>query len=253
MIEVDVHLTKDGVPVVVHDDTLERCSNVAMIYPDRAPWRVADFTLGEIMSLDAGSWFVRTDPFGQIAAGNVPPEDVATFVSGHVRIPTLRAVLMMVQQQKCLINIEIKNFPAFYPEIASKVVAEVRRAGVGDSVIFSSFDHEILMELKEIAPEIPRAALAGQPIYPLTPYLNETLGVVAYNPGLEVLGFQSVDYREKGAFKKDIIRQAYDAGMAVFVWTVNDPKIMRELIDAGAAGIFTDFPQLLAEILKEKN
>lgn len=55
--ELDVHLTKDGNVVVVHDSTLARTTNVEELYPDRKPWRVRDFTLDEIRRLDAGRWF----------------------------------------------------------------------------------------------------------------------------------------------------------------------------------------------------
>lgn len=251
MAEVDVHLTKDGIPVVIHDDTLERCSNVAEMFPERMPWRIADFTMAEIATLDAGSWFVREDPFGQIAAGKVPQDDINLFLSGSVRIPTLKSVLKMLKGFKRPINLEIKNFPAYYPDIASKVVKEVRDAEISDWVIFSSFDHEILHELKVIAPDIPRAVLAEQPIYPLEPYCTDTLGAFAYNPSLDVLGFSSSDYLKNGRFRIDIINKAIENDLAVFVWTVNDPKIMQQLLDAGISGIFTDFPQILSVILKK--
>ncbi|GAA4090268.1 glycerophosphodiester phosphodiesterase [Nonomuraea soli] len=57
MYELDVRQTKDGQLVVVHDSTLARTTDVERLYPDRAPWRVSDFTLAEIKQLDAGSWF----------------------------------------------------------------------------------------------------------------------------------------------------------------------------------------------------
>lgn len=56
-IENDVQRTKDGALVVIHDATLSRTTDVEQVFPDRSPWRVADFTLAEIRRLDAGSWF----------------------------------------------------------------------------------------------------------------------------------------------------------------------------------------------------
>src|SRR5437870_6129946 len=57
MVELDVHLSRDGELIVVHDDDLVRCSNVCEVFPVRAPWFVSDFTAQEIAKLDAGSWY----------------------------------------------------------------------------------------------------------------------------------------------------------------------------------------------------
>src|SRR5919206_4176055 len=56
-VEVDVQRTKDGVPVVIHDTTLARTTDVRRVHPRRAPWLVGDFTLAEIQRLDAGGWY----------------------------------------------------------------------------------------------------------------------------------------------------------------------------------------------------
>ena len=62
MWEFDVQLTADKKPIVVHDRTLTRTTNVEEVFPDRSCYKVDDFTLAEIKQLDAGSWFVREDP-----------------------------------------------------------------------------------------------------------------------------------------------------------------------------------------------
>jgi glycerophosphoryl diester phosphodiesterase len=56
-VEPDLQVTKDGVLVCLHDTTLARTTDAKTMFPDRSPWRVADFTLAEIQTLDAGSWF----------------------------------------------------------------------------------------------------------------------------------------------------------------------------------------------------
>ncbi|RCK78515.1 MAG: Glycerophosphoryl diester phosphodiesterase [Candidatus Ozemobacter sibiricus] len=249
MIELDVHLSKDGVPVVIHDDTLERTTDVARVFPQRAPWRVADFTAAELMRLDAGSWFVEQDPFGQIRAGQVSADDLALFCSGRVRLPTLKTALALIKELGCRVNIELKNFPAYYPGLAEKVVAEVRQSGIADRVLFSSFDHEILAELRRLAPEIPRAALVEDPVFPLKEYLVDLLGVVAYNPSRDVLGCDSIAWHREGRLREDVVRRAREAGLEVFVWTVNDPDQLAALVKVGVSGIFTDFPQRLRDLL----
>lgn len=59
VVEMDVHLTKDGIPIILHDDTLVRCSDVRKKFPKRKSYFVSDFTLKEIKTLDAGSWFSK--------------------------------------------------------------------------------------------------------------------------------------------------------------------------------------------------
>ncbi len=249
-IELDVHLSKDGRTVVVHDDTLERCSDVQVKFPDRAPWRVGDFTFAELRTLDAGRWFVNSDPYGQIAAGKVSPERVKLFETGSLRIPTLREVLDLAKGHKGKVNIEIKNYPSFYQGITLKVIGDIKATGMEKDVLISSFDHEILHQFKMLAPRLPRAALCDQPVFPLKEYLVDCLGAAVFNPGGDLMGFRSVEFIRSGKFRTDLIAAAHEAGLQVFVWTVNERAHLQALIDAGVDGIFTDFPQLLSEMLK---
>ncbi|HNV70311.1 MAG TPA: glycerophosphodiester phosphodiesterase family protein [Candidatus Ozemobacteraceae bacterium] len=245
MVELDVHLSKDGVPIVIHDDDLVRTTNAEEVYPDRAPWLVADFTAAELLMLDAGSWFVEKDPFGQIKAGAVPAADVAEYKSGRIRLPTLRTVLIWAARKGVRLNVEIKDFPVFYPGIVEKIVTEIRRAKLEQNVIISSFNHQALVDMQKVAPEIETGALNEDPVYPLKPYLVDLLQVKAYHPSFEVLGEKSVDYRRHGRMRTDIVQEAQQAGLKVNVWTVNDPAKMKSLIEAGVDGIITDFPQTL--------
>ena len=66
--ELDANYTKDGKLVVMHDDTLVRTTDVETAFPGRPSYRVCDFTLDEIKSLDAGSWYAGRDQFGRVAA-----------------------------------------------------------------------------------------------------------------------------------------------------------------------------------------
>ena len=84
-IELDLHMTKDGELVAIHDATLARTTNVEQVYPNRAPWRVRDFTLAEIKRLDAGTWFNKMFP--QYANKQYRKE----------KIPTLQEVIDFTQ------------------------------------------------------------------------------------------------------------------------------------------------------------
>jgi glycerophosphoryl diester phosphodiesterase len=264
MVELDVHLSKDGELIVVHDDDLVRCSNVKTVFPDRASYFVSDFTAEEIGRLDAGSWYVaelekpasRRQPFlrsltDDEVRAHVSDADRAHYASGKVRHPTLRACLERSRKLGLLVNIEIKSVPRLYPGIADKVVKLVDELKMEKEVIVSSFDHEQLAAVRKQSKRIATAVLAGDRLHEPGRYARELLDADAWNPGCygpsDTLGFGSVS----GVLDRTGIAAARKAGIGVNVWTENDPKRMRLLIDAGATGIFTDYPNRLQAVLRE--
>src|SRR5262245_27786405 len=106
MWELDVSVTADGELVALHDDSLARTTNAGALFPDRTPWLISTFTLAEVRQLDAGSWFVETDPFGTIAARTVTPAEQKALAGQP--IPTLREALLFTRDQQWRVNVEIK-------------------------------------------------------------------------------------------------------------------------------------------------
>ena len=95
-IEIDVQLTKDLVPVIIHDDTLSRTSNVSEVdrFAGRSPWKVSEFTFEELQSLDFGSWFNhRFEP-----------------------ILTLEKALSFAKEKHLFLNVEIKDLSDIFPD-----------------------------------------------------------------------------------------------------------------------------------------
>lgn len=237
--ELDVQLTKDGELVLMHDDVLTRTTNAREAFPERAPWRVADFTREEIQTLDAGSWFGHEDPFGTIRSGEVRAEEAQAF--GGERVPTLRDALLASSELDLFVNIELKGTP-FAPlssagrEMVEKVVSLVRELGMAERVIISSFDHERIRYLGEIAPEIPGAllvlSLPPDPVGYVRGY-----GAEAINPQLS-------------AYDREKARLLHEAGYGVYLWTVNDPRdLARFAAEPYVSGIITDWPQRLRPLV----
>lgn len=125
-IELDVHLSRDGHIVVIHDERLERTTDGSGL--------VAEKSLAELAELNAA----------------------AKFAQGFEKqaIPTLDQVFDAVGDACRLINIEIKSGVALYPGIEEKLVEFARERCVQDRVIFSSFNHYSLLALKKLAPEM---------------------------------------------------------------------------------------------------
>ncbi len=239
--ELDVTLTRDGAPVVFHDDTLTRTTDVATRpeFADRAPWRVADFTLAELRTLDAGSWFAARDPFGQVAAGLVAPETLAGFAG--LRVPTLAEALAFTRDRAWGVNLELKDQGGRPGEeaLVGGVVGLVGEFGLADRVLLSSFQHRYLAEAKRVAPRLALGVLVEGPA-PADPVaLVQGLGAQAYHP------------RWPRVSRAEIARLGA-AGIAVNAWTLNGEAEWQRALAAGVAGVFTDFPQRLAPLLKSR-
>ena len=237
MWELDVGMTADGELLVIHDSTLTRTSNVKEIFPKRQPWSLHEFTLEEIRKLDFGTWFAEEDPFGQIAAGVVSPTEAERY--RREAAPTLRQALGFTRDRNWHVNIEIKDLRGTPgdPQVVAKVVALLEELDMVDRVLVSSFNHRYLKEVRARHPRIVTGALVSKPESDPASLLHR-LGAQAYHPSVK-------------AIRRSEITRLRKEGFQVNIWTVNDLKIMRSLIKAGASGIFTDFPHLLQPLLFE--
>ncbi|HHT69433.1 MAG TPA: glycerophosphodiester phosphodiesterase [Firmicutes bacterium] len=123
-IELDVHLTKDGEVVVIHDNKVDRTTN------GEGP--VGSFTMAELRELDAGSWF-------------------SSEFKG-TRIPTLREVLELIKDHNVLLNVETKASLGF-EQLNDRVAPLLDEYGMWERTIISSFNHYALVHMKAIRPQ----------------------------------------------------------------------------------------------------
>ncbi len=237
MWELDVRMTADGELIIMHDATLERTCNVRERFPDRRPWLVTEFTLAEIKTLDCGSWFNEQDPFGQIRAGAVSAEDQAAYVGEQV--PTLQEALQFTRDHDWRVMVEIKDIGGEPGDetIVEAVIALIEEQEMTDRVIVSSFKTEYLRRARAANPDIPLLFLTSRGALDPVAYM-QSLNAQVYGPKVT-----KVRPKEVEALRA--------AGFDVHVWTVNDEETMRELIAMGVTGIITDFPQVLADLLRE--
>jgi len=136
-VELDVHLSADREPVVLHDPLLERTTDGRGL--------VGDLPLSDLRRLDAGR------QFGEGFAGE--------------RIPTLAEALDLLRPIRVIV--EIKNGPVRYDGIAERVAAVIRASGHGD-VTVSAFDHAVLLDVRAAFPSLETAVLySARPIHPL--------------------------------------------------------------------------------------
>ena len=239
MWELDVQMTADGEPVVLHDKTLKRTSNVEAIFPGRRPWRVHEFNLDEIRQLDFGSWFETKDPFGQVAAGVVADADLASYVGEQ--IPTLEEALQFTLEQGWRVNLEIKDLTAIPGDdlVVKKVISLVEGLGMLSLVHISSFNQNYLAQIRDSHADITTGVLVSKRC-PRPDTLLRQLGSQTYHP-------------RTTAIRAAEIALLNSQGFRVYVWNVNDEQTMKSMIQAGADGIFTDYPQVLNSVLAELN
>lgn len=240
MWELDVNVTTHGELVLLHDDSLARTTNVQTVFPHRAPWLITHFTLAEIKTLDAGSWFVEIDPFGTIAGGIVTPAEQNAWRGQS--IPTLREALIFTREQQWRVNVEIKELlpPLETFPVVEAVIELIEALDMEDQVLLSSFVHSSMQRAKSLNPAIATAALldVGEPmIFPEVQNFREdkSISMDAVHPH-----YTFVDAAQIQALRR--------AGVAVNPWTVNDPQEIERLIQAGVTGIITDFPQILKQV-----
>jgi glycerophosphoryl diester phosphodiesterase len=212
-IETDIRLTRDGVIVIYHDDKFGRVEGLAPAQRTRA---ISDMT------------------YDELSAQTLVPRGEDT---GGRRVPTLSDLLASVKS--VLLNIEIKRGPRF-DELVEKTIAALKKFPELDRVVLEAPDLDTAEKLR--ARVGPRLKLHINPGYD---------GTVPYQVSLErVLKFKphsvSVSYKK---LSREIVEVAHNAGVEVWVWTVDSAEIAQAMALLGVDAIKTDRPAMLLDLL----
>ncbi len=215
-LEQDVHMTRDGVLVVLHDATLDRTTSCSAF--------VADLTLGELQALDAGSWFNGAYP------ARARPEYAG------LRIPTLEEVFRRYGTG-ARYYVETKD-PELYPGMEEELLRLVYACGLHGRALIQSFSVQSLQKTHALDPAIPLIRLHPEVG---APAIAETLPETAcYAAGI---GPRHTDVDEA------LVKAAHDLQLAVHPHTVDAIHGMRALGELGVDGVFTNYPGRLARVL----
>ena len=198
-IEFDVQLTNDQVPVVIHDLTLDRTTTGKGL--------VRDYTVSELKSFSAGSWF--SDTFKKET------------------IPTLEEVLHWAKSHHCLtLNIELKGSVSDRKLIVASVLPLLKKYDIEDNIILSSFDHKSVHTLQKHNPYLETAIIVAAALYEPENYLRH-VNVLGYH-------FSYVSLLEEEV--KTLMRK----GFRLRPYTVNEESWMKKFFEIGCDAIFTD-------------
>lgn len=199
-IEMDVQLTVDEEVVVIHDESLERTTSGEGL--------VCETDWETISHLDAGSWFS------------------ASF--SKCEVPTLDEVLKTIGG-RALLNIELKPDKPRGELLARHVIDLVETHDLFSSVVFSSFDTDVLESVRRLAPEARIGVLCVPKKLGPAAQAAIKLGAVNLDPHVSM-----VDAR--------LIEEAHARNWNVWAWTANEPGEIELLAALGVDGVFTDFP-----------
>lgn len=207
-IELDVQLTKDEVVVVLHDETIDRTSN--------GEGDVSSFTLAQLRELDFSCGM--------------------TGFEGE-KIPTLEEVYALAAPAGIMVNVEIKASAKSDKRMPAKLLALEEKYNMANKIIYSSFNHQSLVELKEVIPHA-RMGLLYMCVLARPWEYAKSLGACALHPYIN-------------STPEDLVALSQSENVAVHPWTVNDPAQITALLEAGAHAIITDVPDVALALRAE--
>ncbi|MBR6570906.1 MAG: hypothetical protein IKK75_10695, partial [Clostridia bacterium] len=239
--EFDIHLTQDGIPVLVHDSTLDRTSD-AIAYFNHTNVRVQDKPLAELKNLNMGAKFKTDD-------GQTPYADLEE-VPDDLRIITLEEALGYLESQgEFRYIIEVKNAGDIGLKAADILYDTLVRFDCLDRTVVGTFNNEVTEYIDLTYPDMPRSAGFNEAIrFYLCSLVNWPVGEDAFN--YVALQIPTTDYTVNLGTSR-VINYAHKHNIAVQYWTINDAAEMERLQSIGADAIMTDVPDVGAQVLHQ--
>ncbi|MCS4485336.1 glycerophosphodiester phosphodiesterase [Staphylococcus americanisciuri] len=208
MLEIDLHMTQDGVLVGIHDETIDRTSN--------GKGAIKDYTLEALRAFN----FSRQTEFAE-----------------HASIMTFDEILTLCKNFSKTLLIEVKK-PKNYPNIGEQIIQKLKHhAFPMNRVIIQSFDHTFIQRLSENVPFLHYGVLVSKRKYWLKqPTFSEIAKYADFvNPNYQLIN-------------KKFIARAHAEGLKIMPYTVNDSQTAKKLIQMGIDGIITDMPDELFKL-----
>jgi glycerophosphoryl diester phosphodiesterase len=215
-IEFDVRLTRDGVPVVIHDSTLRRTGGL--------PRRVSDLTSSEIATIDVGSWFALKK---NLAPGSFANETV----------PSLADLFTLFQSNNAPLYLEMKgDSPVEYAPLAEACCRLIAEHALKQRVVVECFQLPALGIVREIDSDIKTVALFEPSIANPSVLSDQSIINRANDVGALAL---ALHHR---LARRSLVEKAKDRGMHVAVWTVDDPSWIEHARMIGIDALITNDP-----------
>jgi glycerophosphoryl diester phosphodiesterase len=250
VVELDVHLSRDGRCVVIHDDELERTTDGQGL--------VRNYSWEELKKLDAGSWFDRynreqlqamQDKTGKYANPAYKPSPIPTESFAGTPIPVLEEVLEWAKAVGMPVSIELKvPYPFYggldvYPDIVERVHDLVARYGNEADTQIHSFDHRLVLRSKELKPNIPTQI--------------SFYGAIMVNP-LSLLDDARADGVAIGSvwITRELIDFYHQNQRSIFAWgpgedPLNEEEELAQLVQMGVDYVSGGYPDILRQVVEK--
>jgi len=228
-IEFDVRLSRDGVPVVIHDSSLRRTALIDKL--------VSDMTSKELQNIDVGSWFTGDR---REMRETSPDADYSS-----ERLPALADVLQLFTANAGLLYIEMKSDADEGAKLATAVVKSVRESKIAGQVVVESFDLPAIAEIKRIDSWIRTAAL-------FEPKLSRPISTIRRLKMVDLALRARADeialhHTLAGA---SVVEKARECGLETVVWTVDDPQWLERARFLGIKALISNDP---ATMVRHRN
>lgn len=218
-LELDVHLSADGVPVVHHDSTLDRTTD--------ASGPVAARTAAELARVDAGYHFAEAAGF--------------PFRNQGIGIPTVRDVLRRYPDAPIIVEMKVDT-----RAMGEAVAREVRQAGAADRVCLAGYGSRSAAAAREVLPDVACSACHAE--VRLAVYRAWARWPMR---GVRYGGFQVPELAGRlRIVSPRFLRYAHDAQLKVQVWTVDEEADMQRLLDWGVDGLISNRPAVAARVVR---
>jgi glycerophosphoryl diester phosphodiesterase len=223
-IETDVHLTKDGVCVIWHDDTLERLNGDNDLVSDKSYQELLDMDAGNMFTTDQG----KTIPFR----------------NKNIKIATLDEALKAIPKMRFNVDLKDDNL-----NLVKEFAKIVRNNSAEDRVLGASFHDKVLKEIRITIPEIA-SSFSRKEIRTIV--ILDKLGILGLFSRFKADAAQIPEYDGKTrVLTKSLMRIFHKKGILVHVWTVNRKEDMIRLFNMGVDTVMTDNPRLLIETVMD--
>lgn len=236
-IELDVHATRDRRIVVCHDDTVDRTTAHS--------GSISDLTLDELRAMDNAYWWVEGETATPGRADHEYELRGRAPADRSLGVVTLAEVVEAFP--RVLLNLDIKRTAPAVEPYEELLAEELARLGAGETVMVASFLDDAIARFRGHAPGVATSAATGE--------------VAAFFFGLDqpeppvppVSAFQvPATFGDVTVVDERFVAAAHAAGVAVHVWTVNEPEEMEALLDLGVDGLISDRPSVLAGAIERR-
>lgn len=221
-IELDIHCTRDGEVVVVHDDRLSRIASDNRL--------VGEMTMAELEAIDAAFNFSR-DGAGWPFRGQ------------GIRVPRLAEVLQSWSGLRFVIEFKPSD-----PAIADAALEVVRQTRMGRQVLFASEHLPPIARARELAPQIPTNLAATEILAFMQALASGAASYVETGDALQI----PPEHSGLKLATPEVVAAAHRNGLEVHVWTINEQTEMEEMLSLGVDGIITDYPTRLLTLLHSR-